>query len=59
MTPDMFMGVARALLASAGGYAVGKGWVDDSTATTLTGAFLTLFTAGWSVYAKHQANKAK
>jgi len=49
---DMFLGVVRAVLAAAGGWAVGKGYVDQETANQIGGALIVLGTAGWSVLSK-------
>lgn len=48
MTQDQVGGVIRALLSAAGGYLAGKGLIDTETWLTISGAVLTLFTAGWS-----------
>jgi hypothetical protein len=49
---DMFLGVVRAVLAAGGGWAVGKGYVDQATADQVIGAALVIGTAGWSVWSK-------
>lgn len=50
MTADQITGVLRAILTAIGGYVVGKGIVDQATATQIIGAVLTLIGAGWSIY---------
>jgi peptidoglycan hydrolase-like protein with peptidoglycan-binding domain len=50
MTADQITGVLRAILTAIGGYVVGKGIVDQTTATEIIGAVLTLVGAGWSIY---------
>ena len=55
MTNDQFAGVARALIAAAGGYFVGQGYVDAETMTTVGGAIATLAVALWSVWSKRKA----
>lgn len=52
---DMFLGVVRAVLAAAGGWAVGKGYVDQASADQIIGAVIVIGTAGWSVWSKKQA----
>jgi membrane protein DedA with SNARE-associated domain len=55
MTGDQFAGVIRALVAAAGGYFVGQGYVDAETATAVGGAVVTLAVAAWSVWSKRKA----
>lgn len=55
MTKDMVWGVARAVLAGAGGYLVGKGMIDQSMMNDAIGALGVIFAAGWSIWAKKQA----
>jgi hypothetical protein len=47
--------IIRALLAAAGGWAIGKGYIDKSRATTITGALVTIVVAGWSYYTNKPA----
>ena len=54
---DQITGVIRAVLAAVGGWAVGKGYIDNTTATTAGGAILTLGMAAWSVYTNSQSAK--
>jgi peptidoglycan hydrolase-like protein with peptidoglycan-binding domain len=49
MTWDQINGVVRALLTAIGGYLVGKGLIDQTTATELVGAVLTIGGALWSI----------
>lgn len=56
---DQLLGILRALLAAGGGWAVGKGYIDNATATTAAGALLTLGTAAWSYWSNSQAAKIK
>lgn len=58
MTSDQIAGIIRALLAAAGGFIVAKGFVDDATWATVSGALVTVFTAVWSIWAKAQTAKA-
>ena len=55
MTADQVGGIVRAVVAAIGGYFIGKGIVDASTVTAIAGAFATLATAVWSVWAKKAA----
>lgn len=55
MSGEQIAGVVRAIVAAVGGYFVGKGVIDESTATTIAGAFATLATAVWSIFAKKAA----
>ncbi len=50
LNADQVGGIIRALLAAAGGWAIGKRYVDSATATTITGALVTVAIAGWSYY---------
>lgn len=52
MTSEMIGGIVRAILASLGGYAVAKGVIDAGMWTAVSGALVTLFTAGWSLWSK-------
>lgn len=52
MHPDQIAGVVRAVVAAIGGYFVGRGIIDESTATAIAGAAATIATAVWSVVAK-------
>lgn len=52
MTKEEVFGVARAVLAAVGGFAVGKGWLDQETAVALAGALATVIAAVWSVKSK-------
>lgn len=54
---DQLLGVLRAILAAAGGWAVGKGYIDNATATSVGGAIVTLAMAVWSVYSNTQKAK--
>jgi hypothetical protein len=52
MTTEQFSGILRAVLSAAGGFAVGKGYLDAETATAISGALVTIAVAVWSVRAK-------
>lgn len=49
---DKIFGIVRAVLAAAGGWAVARGWVDQSTLEQLIGATMVIATAAWSLHAK-------
>jgi hypothetical protein len=55
MSSDQVAGVARAIISAVGGYFVGKGIIDASTATSLAGAGATIVVAIWSVVSKKPA----
>jgi hypothetical protein len=55
MLPQI-LGVMRALIAAIGGILVAHGYLEDSTVEPLVGAFVTLITAAWSVWAKHRSS---
>ena len=48
---EQALGIARHVLTFAGGIAVSKGLVDESTMITIVGAFVTLAGGLWSVFA--------
>lgn len=52
MTGEQIWGIVRTILAAGGGYIVAKGYVDNSTMSSIIGAIGTLFIAGWSVWSK-------
>ena len=52
MNGDQIAGIVRAIAAAVGGYLVGKGIIDSSTATSIAGAAATIATAVWSVMSK-------
>lgn len=52
MNTEQIAGIVRAIAAAIGGYLVGKGIIDESTATSIAGAAATIATAIWSVFAK-------
>lgn len=49
-TSDQIGGLVRALLAAAGGFAIGKGYVNADTWTWLAGGVATAIPAVWSWY---------
>lgn len=54
MKKEMILGIIRHALTFAGGVLVMKGYVQEATATELSGAFLTLFGGIWSVIEKNK-----
>ena len=52
MNKNEVYGVARAILAAAGGFVVARGWIDSETAVSLAGALATVAAAAWSVRSK-------
>lgn len=57
MKAEEFGGIVRAIVAAIGGFAVGKGWLDEATVTTIAGAIATVGVAVWSVVAKRRQAK--
>jgi hypothetical protein len=55
MTGEQIWGVIRTILAAVAGWAAGKGYVDNETATAVIGALGTIFVAGWSWASKKKA----
>lgn len=54
MTKNEVYGVARAILAAAGGFVTARGWVDSETAVSVAGALATVVAAAWSVKSKRK-----
>lgn len=54
MKKEMILGIVRHALTFAGGVLVMKGYVQEQTATELSGAFLTLFGGVWSIIEKNR-----
>jgi len=57
MNTEELGGIVRAVLAALGGVAVTKGWLDNATMITVSGAVATLVVAVWSVFAKRTVAK--
>ncbi|KMO39180.1 hypothetical protein VQ02_10425 [Methylobacterium variabile] len=55
MNQDQLTTLLRTLLQFGGGIAVGRGWIDADTATTLTGALVTLLVTVWGLYVRRNA----
>ena len=58
MNKEKVLGVVRAILAAAGGYAVGKGYFDATAANEITGAVLVIISGVWSVLSKNEPAQA-
>ena len=52
MTGDQIGGIVRAIVAAAGGYAIGQGWADAQLVAAVGGAAATLSMAVWSFRSK-------
>lgn len=52
MTGEQIGGIVRALIAAAGGYAIGQGWADAELVATVGGAAATIAAAVWSFASK-------
>ena len=57
MTGDQIGGIVRAIVAAAGGYAIGQGWADAQLVAALGGAAATVAMAVWSFRSKRPANR--
>lgn len=57
MNQAQFLGILRALLPALMAYAVGRGWVSESSAGEVTAAIVTLAAAGWSLAVHTDSNK--
>lgn len=55
MNQEQLTTLLRTLLQFGGGIAVGRGWIDADTATTLTGALVTLIVTVWGLYVRRNA----
>jgi hypothetical protein len=51
-------GIARTLLACAGGILVARGYLDNATMVALSGALVTIGTGAWSIISKRKAKAA-
>jgi membrane protein DedA with SNARE-associated domain len=56
---DQVGGIIRSILLAGAGYFVGKGLIDQSSATAIVGAIVTLASTGWSVWANRSAKLAE
>lgn len=52
MTGEQIGGIVRAIIAAAGGYAIGQGWADAELVATVAGAAATVAAAVWSFLSK-------
>jgi hypothetical protein len=52
LTSEQFAGIFRAVLASAGGYAVAKGYVTPENWEWIAGGALTVVVGAWSWWSK-------
>lgn len=52
MTAEQVWGIARTILAAAGGWFVAKGYLDNETLAAVLGGAGTIFVAGWSFWSK-------
>lgn len=50
-------GIARTVLVGAGGFLVGKGWIDAATLDQVVGALIVIGGAVWSIIQKKSAAK--
>lgn len=59
MNTDELGGIVRAIVAAIGGIAVTKGYLDNATVVTISGAVATIVVAVWSVIVKRRTATAK
>lgn len=52
MNAEQIASLLRTILQVGGGIAVSKGWTDESTATAVIGALVTLTVTAWGIYAR-------
>ena len=57
MTGEQIGGIVRAIVAAAGGYAIGQGWADAQLVAALGGAAATVAMAVWSFRSKRPDNR--
>ena len=57
MDQALFIGLLRHILQLGSGYVVTKGILDESSAQTLAGAFLSIGTVAWYAFDKWRARK--
>ncbi len=55
MTGEQIGGIVRAIVAAAGGYAIGQGWADAQLVAAVGGAAATIAVAVWSYRSKKPA----
>ncbi len=55
MTGEQVWGIARTILAAAGGWFVAKGYLDNETLAAILGGSGTVFVAVWSVMSKKKS----
>jgi hypothetical protein len=58
MNANMLAGIAQAVVPAIVAFAVGKGWLSQSSAAEVGAAILTLLAAGWSAVTT-QISKSK
>lgn len=54
--PELIGGIARTLLATAGGSLIAKGYINNADIDSLVGAVTVLVTLGWSMIQKYRAS---
>ena len=55
LSKDQFLGIVRHVLTFVGGFLVMQGLVDETMATEMSGAIVTLAGGIWSILDKHKA----
>jgi hypothetical protein len=59
MNQNQIAGIARALVPAIIAYAVGRGWLTESSAASVGAAIIALISAGWSFQAHTDASAIK
>ncbi len=59
ITQDQVLSVVRWLIATVGGYVVGKGWLSSEQIVLITGVAVAVVPLVWSLFAHTQANQVR
>lgn len=52
MNMEQITSIVRQILLAAGGFAVGKGWVDNTTMIQIVGALSILIGSAWAIWSR-------
>lgn len=58
MNTDQIGGIIRSVMLTGAGYFVGKGLIDQNSATTIVSALFALGSTGWSIWANRNTKLA-
>jgi hypothetical protein len=56
MNQDQVAALLRTIVQVAGGFVIGKGWVDEQTALAVGGAIVTIGVTIWGLWARKNSN---